>query len=99
MAHAIAAGNSAGTNQVFDPIGKQGAVGNLKVASGGGQNENAIPVNKLGEDANAVVKAPLLTNIVLGHVVVGINLARVSNAQSHTKVTKFGTLTAGHKLL
>ncbi len=36
---------------------------------------------------------------MLSHVVVGINLARISNAQGHAKVAQLGAFAAGHKLL
>ena len=97
MADPVTTGYAAGTDQVPDSLGQQGAVGQLEVTTGGGQDQDAVAVDEFREDANAVFKATLFPNIVLGHVVTGIYFPGVPYAQGHAEVTQLGTLAARHE--
>ena len=60
----------------------------MHVAAGGGQNQNAVAIDELGVDAHRVVKARLVPHVLLGHVVNGVDLARVADADGHAKVAQ-----------
>ena len=98
MADLVAADRAAGDEQVVDALGKHCPVGHLEIATGGRQDQNAVPVDELGEDADAVVEPALATDIIVGHVVNRVDLAGFTDADAHPKVANFGTLTTGREL-
>ena len=86
MTHPVTPGNATRTNQVFDALGYQCAIGYLKLTTGRRQDENTVAVNEFLEKPNAVLEATLLSDIRLSHVVGRINFSRITNPKGHPKI-------------
>ena len=87
MADAITSCNPTCAYQVLDIFRDQGSIGQVEVATGGWQDEDAVAIDELGEDADRVVKPSLLAHIVLSHIVGSINLTGITNAQGHAEIS------------
>ena len=95
VAYPVATGDSPCANKIFHALGQQRAVGDLKVSPCGGQNQDAVAIDKFREYTDAVFKPTLIANVLFGHVVSRINFAGVAYPQGHPEITEFGALTAG----
>ena len=66
----------------------------MHVAARRRQNQNAVTVNELGIDADAVFESTFVAHIVFGHVVERIDFARVADPDAHAKVSQARALAA-----
>ncbi len=78
------------TSRLSIALRQQIAVRQLEVAAGGRQDQNAVAVDELGVDPDRVVEPALLANVVFGHVVDGVDLAGVADADRHAEVAQPG---------
>ena len=92
----LVAGHAApGDQEVVDALRDEDPVGHLEVAARGRQDERAVAVQELGEDADRVVEARLVAHVVPGEVVAADDLAGVARAEGHAEGAQPGVLEAG----
>ena len=80
------------------PLGTSDAVRHLEVAPGRRQDQDPVAVDELGEDADRVLEAALLADVLGGQVVERLDLARVADADRHPEVAQLRVLAPGHEL-
>src|SRR5208337_2786051 len=96
--YVVAADASPGNQQIADALGYERAIGDVPVPPGGRQDQNAVAVDELGEDADRIIEPCLFTHVVSGQVVQSIDLARVANAERHAEIAQLCVLAARHEL-